>query len=149
MKELTVIILSTWKFAATFPIAVYVMKMSFVETLIYTNLGGILGDIIFLNFSDFIIRMWKKYKLEYLFLKSNKRKIFTRSNRRLVRLKIKYGLLGIVILNPVILSIPVSSFLAVKYYGTKSKVYFSLFMGQFFWSVVYTLVYTQAMTILV
>jgi hypothetical protein len=125
------------------------MKMSFVETLIYTNIGGILGVIIFLNFSDFILNMWKKYKTKNFPSHSDKRKIFTKSNRRLVRIKIRYGLFGIVILNPVILSIPVSAFLAVKYYGVKSRVYISLIMGQFFWSVIYTIIYTQSLTILV
>jgi hypothetical protein len=124
------------------------MRMSFVETLIYTNTGGILGVILFMNFSEFLIRMWRKIQPKSLDIQRDKKKVFTGSNRRLVRIKIRYGLLGIVILNPVILSIPVSSFLAVKYYGTKSKVYLSLIAGQIIWSVIYTFFYNHAMTIL-
>ena len=149
MKELTVIFFCTWKFAATFPVAVYVMNLSFTETIIYTNIGGILGDVLFLNFSAFLIRMWNKYWSESPAFHRKKRRIFTRSNRRLVKIKIKYGLLGIVILSPAVLSIPVGSFLAAKYYGTKPKVYAWLITGQIFWSVVYTFFYTQIKTILV
>jgi hypothetical protein len=147
MEELTVIILCTWKFAATFPLAVYIMKMSFVETLIYTNIGGILGAVIFLTSSAFLIRMLNKFWPEGI-LHKKKRKIFTKANRRFVRIKIKYGLLGIVLLSPVVLSIPVGSFLAAKYYGTKPKVYFLLITGQLLWSVIYTIFYTQVKTIL-
>lgn len=149
MKELVVIFFCTWKFAATFPLAIYVMKMSVIETLIYTNTGGILGVIIFLNFWDYLIRMWNKYRPGNLNFHSKNKKIFTRSNRRLVRIKIKYGLLGIVILSPVVLSIPVGSFLAAKYYGTKPQVYVWLISGQIFWSVIYILFYTQVKTILI
>jgi hypothetical protein len=51
----------------------------------------------------------------------------------------KYGLWGIVILNPVLLSIPVGSFLMVKYYGLKMKNLLWLVAGQVAWSLVYVL----------
>jgi len=57
MKELVVILSSTWKFAATFPIAVYLFEMSFFETIFYTNLGGLLGIIIFTLISKGIIKI--------------------------------------------------------------------------------------------
>ena len=148
MKELAIIFFCTWKFAATFPVAIYVMKMSFVETLIYTNIGGILGAVTFLTFSAFLIRMLNKFWPEGVIFHKKKRKIFTKANRSFVRIKIKYGLLGIVILSPAVLSIPVGSFLAAKYYGTKPKVYFLLITGQLLWSVIYTVFYTQVKTIL-
>jgi hypothetical protein len=149
MRELTVILFCTWKFAATFPVAIYVMRMSFTETLIYTNIGGIIGVAFFFYFSDFLIRMWNRYWPESLTFKRRKRKIFTPWNRRFVRIKNNYGLSGIVILSPVLLSIPVGSFLAAKYYGTKPNVIFRLIAGQILWSVAYTLFYTQIKTILV
>lgn len=144
MRELSVILFCTWKFAATFPVAIYLMKMSVAETLIYTNTGGILGTIIFLNFSKLLIRTWKKY----FPVRSKRRKIFTPANRKFVKVKMKYGLPGIVILSPVLLSIPVGAFLAAKYYGSGKKVFSLLVAGQIIWSVVFTLFYTYVRTIL-
>ena len=143
MKELTIILLCTFKFAATFPVAIYAMKMSFTETLLYTNIGGILGALVFVFFSDLLIKAFNAYWPESLKLKKKKRKIFTKRNRRLVSIKVKYGLYGIVILSPVLLSIPVGSFLTVKYYGTHKSNIILLIAGQIFWSVAYTIFYTQ------
>lgn len=145
MRELTVILFCTWKFAATFPVAIYLMKMSVAETIIYTNIGGILGAFIFLNFSKILIMMWQKFSTG----RKRKRLIFTPSSRKFVKIKKKYGLPGIVILSPIILSIPVGAFLAAKYYGTGIKVLTWLAAGQFFWSAIYTFFYMHVKTLFV
>lgn len=138
----------TWKFAAMFPVAIYVMGMSFTETLIYTNIGGMLGTVISVYFSRFLIATWNKYWPEKLTFHSKTRKRFTKRKRRIIKIKSKYGLIGIVVLSPVILSIPVGSFLTVKYYGSRIKNILFLIAGQFIWSVVYTLFYTHVKTII-
>ncbi|HLN54939.1 MAG TPA: hypothetical protein VK207_03040 [Bacteroidales bacterium] len=146
MRELTIIFFCTWKFAATFPVAVFVMKMSVGETLLYTNLGGMLGVFIFLSFSGFLIKTWNGYRSHF---HKKKKLIFTPANRRFIKIKKKYGFWGIVILSPVILSIPVGAFLAAKYYGVRPRVFFWLIAGQIFWSVVYTIFYTHVRFVLV
>ena len=143
MKELTIIFLCTWKFAAAFPLAIYAMKMSFTETLLFTNIGGIIGAVVFVFFSDLLIKAYKNFWPEKLKFKKNKKVVFTKRNRRLVKIKVKYGLYGIVILSPLLLSIPVGAFLTVKYYGTHKSNILWLIAGQIFWSLVYTLFYTQ------
>ena len=148
MKELTIIFFSSWKFAATFPVAVYAMKMSFVETLIYTNIGGVIGTLVSVFLSGFILRKWQQYWPEKFKFKRKKRRIFTPANRKLVRFRLKYGLFGIVILSPVLLSIPLGSFLTVKYYGLKTSNISWLIAGQVFWSIAYTLFYTQVKAVL-
>jgi hypothetical protein len=125
------------------------MKMSVIETLFYTNLGGILGVVVFFYFWDLLIRMWKKYWPERFTIRRRKRKIFTKATRRIVRIKVKYGLPGIAILSPVILSIPIGAYLAAKYYGIRPKTIMILITGQIFWSVIYTIFYTQVKTILI
>lgn len=149
MKELIIIFFCTWKFAATFPVAVYVMKMSAIETLFYTNIGGIIGAFVFLHFSKFLIRMWSKYRHSRFAVRHRKKEIFTKANRKLVKIKSTYGLYGIVILSPIVLSIPVGSFLAAKYYGSGLKIWAWLITGQIFWSVIFTFFYTQFKNILV
>ncbi len=137
MKELTIIFFCTFKFAATFPVAIYLVKMTPLETLLYTNTGGILGTFFFMYLSEFIIRMWNKYWPQSMKRNKKKKKLFTGRNRRIVSIKMRYGIWGIVILNPVLLSIPLGSFLMVKYYGLKFKNMMWLVAGQVAWSLVY------------
>ncbi len=148
VKELTIILFCTWKFAATFPVAIYVMRMSALETLIYTNTGGFIGLVFSLSFSNLIIKAWNKYRARS-YRTHGRRKIFTRANRNFVKIKNRYGLPGIAILSPSVLSIPIGAFLAAKYYGTTLKVYSVLIAGQILWSFVFTLFYTQARNILI
>lgn len=141
MEELIVITSSTWKFAATFPIAVYLFRMSFHETILYTNIGGIIGIFVFTFISKSFLKI-----IDLLWTgKSNKSvrsgKIFNRRNRRLILLKNNFGLPGIVILSPVLLSIPVGAFLVTKYYGRKKKSYLYLLAGQIIWSLIFTTFY--------
>ena len=147
MQELIVIASSTWKFAATFPVAIYLFKMSFFETILYTNIGGVIGIIVFAFFSKGLLKivdlLWPRK------LKDSKRskKIFTRRNRRLIFLKNKFGLPGIVVLSPVILSIPVGALLVTKYFGRKKRNYLYLLTGQVLWSFIFTIMYFRVKTI--
>jgi hypothetical protein len=145
MKEATVIFFGTWKFAATFPLAIFGLNMTPAETIIYINLGGIIGVILFAKFWEAIIVIWNKLFPGKINTDASpkSKKIFTRRNRRIVNLKSKYGLPGIVILNPILLSIPIASFLVAKYYGNKTKNLMWLVAGQVGWSLIYTVFYFQ------
>lgn len=143
MKELIVIVSCTWKFAATFPVAVYLFKMSFLETVLYTNIGGFIGIIVFALASKGIIHLCD-HVFPLLFRRKKKpKKIFTKRNRRIIRFKTKYGLPGIVLLTHILLSIPIGVFLVTKYYGSKKVNYLYLALGQLAWSLIYTFVYTE------
>lgn len=141
MKELTVIFFCTWKFALTIPFAVFGMKFSFIKTLIFTNIGGMIGLLFFIYLSDLIIHLWTKYVKPKVSFLNKEKPIFTKRRRKFVRIKSKYGLPGIIVLNPIILSIPVSSFLVVKYYGKKLQNILFLLSGQVAWSLLYTYFY--------
>jgi hypothetical protein len=147
MKEWTIVFFCTWKFAATFPVAIYVMRMSVLETLMYTNIGGIIGAIFSFYFSGFLIKMWNRHWPDLKFLRK-RNKVFTKRNRRFVKIKMSYGLFGIVILSPVLLSIPLGAFLTAKYYGNGVKNILWLITGQITWSVIYTVFYTQVKEVL-
>ncbi len=146
MDKLTIVFFSSWKFAATFPLAVFVLKMSFFDTVLYTNIGAVAGVIVFAFLSEGLIRlfMYIREKIEY---KEKPKKIFTKSNRRLVFIKAKYGLPGIVVLTPILLSIPVGAFLVTKYYYRHKRNYLYLILGHFVWSLFYTFAYTSVITI--
>ena len=143
MKEFIIIFSSSWKFAATFPIAVYVFKMSFFETILYTNIGGLIGMAVFALASKGLIRIFD-FLLPSVFRRKVKpKKIFTKRNRRIIKTKNKYGLAGIILLTHLLLSIPVGVFLNTKYYGKRKVSYLYLVLAQIVWSFAYTIFYTR------
>jgi hypothetical protein len=148
MKEVTIVFFCTWKFAATFPVAVYAMNMSVFEILLYSNIGGIIGVFFFSYVWKFLIDLWITHQPETFKRYKKKKKIFTRRSRLFAKIRNRYGLPGIVILSPVILSIPVGVFLAVKYYGRKKSTMAWLIAGQIVWSVIYTFFYIRVKTVM-
>jgi len=78
MKELIIIISSTWKFAATFPVAVYAFKMSFFETILYTNIGGLIGIVLFSLTSKGVIKLFDVF-LPIVFRKKTNPKKYLQS----------------------------------------------------------------------
>lgn len=141
MKELTVVFFCSWKFALTFPVAVYGMKMSFIETILYSNLGGLIGVIVFTYLSSQLLNFWNSIIRPKFHSSQSSKPIFTGSRRRFIKIKNNYGLAGIIILNPVILSIPISTFLIIKYYGLRKRYLAWLIAGQLVWSIVYSIFY--------
>ena len=149
MKEATLIFFGSWKFAATFPVAIFGMQMSAWETILYINIGGIIGVILFAKFWDTIITAWNRFFPGKKHASNHRiKKVFTTRNRRLITLKKKYGFPGIVILNPILLSIPIACFLVAKYYGNSSKYLLWLVAGQVAWSLVYTVFYFQVYSLI-
>jgi hypothetical protein len=147
MKELFVIISSTWKFAATFPVAIFLFNMSFFETILYTNIGGIIGIIVFAFVSKGLLKLIDLIWPGKPNRQKRPKKIFTQRNRRLIFLKNRFGLPGIILLTPVLLSIPVGVLLITKYFGRREINYLYLFAGQFLWSIIYTIMYFRIKTI--
>ncbi len=70
-----------------------------------------------------------------------KKKIFTRKNRRIIRIKQRYGLFGIAVTTPFLLSIPVGTFLVVRYYRSSKIKFTYLIVSNLVWSVIYTVFY--------
>ena len=142
VQILLTILFSSFKFAATFPLVIIQFEFSFVETILWTNVGGIAGIYFFAFLSEKLLAWWKRK-----FRRSNRKilndeqqvkKIFTRRNRRIVRIKQKYGLIGIALITPFLLSIPVGVFLVVRYYHSTKTKFLYLIAANLIWSVIYT-----------
>lgn len=129
------ILSSSVKFAMTFPLAVMQFNFNFAETVLWTNVGGILGIYFFTYLSDKIIEWWKRT------FRKKRKKIFTKKNRRIVKIKQSYGLIGIALITPLLLSIPVGTFLMVRYYPRNKFKIAALIASNIIWSVIYTLFY--------
>jgi hypothetical protein len=62
-------------------------------------------------------------------------KKFTRKNKLIVRVKRRFGLIGIAFLTPLLLSIPIGCFLSVRYFKVKHKILIHMYVSVIFWSV--------------
>ncbi|MEP7264701.1 MAG: hypothetical protein ABI772_09385 [Bacteroidota bacterium] len=166
IKILLVILLSSVKFVAG-PFFAYSDKrydFSFFETVLYCVIGGMLGVFIFTYFSKQLFRFWHYVKLRfrkafkkkeifsepvadvnvdleihYEYVESNSsKKIFTPHNRRIVKVWRKYGLFGIALLTPVILSIPIGTIVANSFVSNRKKIIIYMFFSVLFWSITMT-----------
>lgn len=137
LKLLNVFLLATVKYFFSFPYAL-VIGLNYEQAIVSVMVGGIAGFFFFYYLSELLIRGFHRYKCVLCkvvpeFVKTKYQKLcemrsksheqvrFTKKSRWLINVKTKYGLWGIVISSPVILSIPVGAFLLKKYYsGTKN-----------------------------
>jgi hypothetical protein len=116
-------------------------NFGFAETVLWTNVGGLAGIYFFAFLSRKLIAWWKKmFRKSKWYIQKDQRvkKVFTRKNRRIVRIKQKYGLFGIALITPLLLSIPVGVFLVVRYYKSSSTKFIYLITANIFWSIIYT-----------
>ena len=116
-------------------------NFGFAETVFWTNVGGLAGIYFFAFLSRKLIAWWKKlFRKSKWYIQKDQRakKVFTRKNRRIVRIKQKYGLFGIALITPLLLSIPVGVFLVVRYYKSSSTKFIYLITANIFWSIIYT-----------
>lgn len=155
-KLIEVLILSGVKFLLAPPLS-FKLGFSFFQTVLVTTIGGLLGIIFFFYLSEILLRLFKKIwpyiktffnsseiKPQPIRIKSKSekpKKNFSRKNKFIVKTRRKYGLWGIAALTPILLSIPLGTFLANKYYSNKKSVLFSLAVSVVCWSLIMSSIY--------
>jgi hypothetical protein len=135
LEVLGIFALSAVKFGiAGVPAAVFA-KFSFFKTMVVTVSGGLVGTLFFTYLSDWVLDGIERIRLKFRKGKpAPKKKLFTRSNRMLVKVKAKFGLIGLAVITPLILSIPLGAFLAVRYYHNKQKIILFMSVSIFCWA---------------
>jgi hypothetical protein len=121
------------------PAAVILFKFNFIKVFIVSCVGGIGGTIFYVYLSAAILKWWDNYKEKKQIF--NKKKIFTKGNRRIIKIKNRFGLTGIAILTPVLLSIPLGAFVAERFYKDKRKVITQISIWVIIWSIVFYCIY--------
>lgn len=122
------------------PSAILFFKFNFLKVFVVTVASGCFSNVIFTFFSAALLKWWDAYK-EKKKLFSNK-KIFTKTNRRIISVKNRFGLRGLAFITPIFPGIPVGAFLAERFYKDKFKVIMYLNISVAFWSVcIYFLFY--------
>ncbi len=168
LKILTLILISSVKFAFGPSFAYLNEKYDFtwLETNIYAIMGGMMGVVIFMHISDWLITVWEKAR-ELIFKRKRRRnqmfsppvadtpelleihynyvesmvpqkKIFTSRTRKIVRIWRQYGLMGLAALTPVLFSIPLGTFFMSRLEKNKKKIVFYMFVSITCWSLLIT-----------
>ena len=128
--------MSSFKLMMGIPFALLVYGYSFHETVMMTSFGGILGVVVFTYFSEWIINMWNRFvKRTSTNRHGKKKQIFTRRNRLIVKVKSKFGIMGIAFISPSFITIPVGTFILVRYFRNKKKIIAYESASVVFWSV--------------
>ncbi|MCK5823285.1 MAG: hypothetical protein KAG95_04730 [Bacteroidales bacterium] len=142
-----IIFLGSIKFAISPFFSILQCNHSIAKTILLTSVGGTIGILSFafltkpisIAFNLIVDKtrknlFFKKFISQSKIMKKQK-SVFSKKNRRVIRVKQKFGLLGVATITPIILSIPVGTFIAVKYYSLSSKTLLFLISAVIFWSV--------------
>ncbi len=127
---LTVLFLSMFKFLGGIIVAIN-SNLGFFPGIMANLIGGAIGIYVFAKFDVYI-------KHKYILWKygpNHTSKIFNKRNRRLVKFRERFGLWGIAITAPIILSPPVGVMLALTMTDNKRKVCLMIYAFCIFWSV--------------
>ena len=135
IEILAVFVLSALKFGLVgVPTAVFA-KWSIFKVLTVTISGGLFGTVLFTFLSEALILSYKTIKKKIAGADQKIKKKFTFTNKLIVKAKHRFGLLGIAILGPSVLSIPLGVFLAVRYFKDKKKIMTYFFVSIIFWAI--------------
>lgn len=133
LKYVSVFLIASVKYFWATPYS-FGMKLNEWETLFFMETGGILGFLFFYYFFGFIFKelklLWPavynftpvlfKVRFEMWVKRQKAKRInarkFTKRNKIIIMMRRRYGMWGLVILSPIILSIPVGALLGNKYF---------------------------------
>lgn len=151
LKSFQILIISALKFFLAPPLS-FKLGFNFFQTVLTTTIGGVLGVLFFFFLSELLFRLIKRIwpsiksyfvkqkpislKNSIIPVKTSTKKIFSIKNKFIVKTRLKYGLWGIAFLTPILLSIPLGTFLANRYYKNKKSVLFSLAVSVICWSII-------------
>lgn len=136
-KIILVILLSSVKFGlGGVPLALG-FGFSFFKTVVTTSIGGIMGIMIFSYLSDIILRFVKRFLENRKERRKSqpKEKVFTWRNKMIVKVKRKFGLIGLAVLTPSVLSMPLGMLLVRRYFHNHQRVLVYMISSVIFWSV--------------
>ncbi len=101
----------------------------YVYTVTVLIIGGTIGVFVFTFFSE-----WLNNLINKIFPPKKDKKVFTKKNRIIVKIKSKYGLYGIAFFTPIFFSIPIGCFLAARFYNSHRKNITVLISAVIFWA---------------
>jgi len=137
LKILIVISLSGLKFMIAIPLSAIQYDFNFLQTLLFSLSGGIIGVFLFSMLSDKINILFPKKK------KINRKR--KRGVKEVITIKAarKYGVYGIAAITPILLSIPIGTILALRLFPEKRKTLPVLMSSVVIWAIILSVVLTS------
>jgi hypothetical protein len=134
--------LSTVKFGfGGLPWAVFA-HYHFFKAVTVTTAGGVTGSILFANISEWALGNWQKFRTRYWPYREKEGKTFM-DNKFARKVKDRWGLAGIAFFTPIVLSIPIGTMLAVRFYADKQKVISYMLISIAAWDIVLYFLYNH------
>jgi hypothetical protein len=139
--------LSTVKFGfGGVPLAI-LAHFPFFKAVTITTAGGVTGSILFANISEWALDGWYKFRTKYLpYRKQNGKTIL--DSKFVQKVKDKWGLAGLAFFTPIVLSIPIGTMLAVRFYADKQKVISYMLVSIAMWDVALYFLYNHFYNVL-
>lgn len=138
LSALTVLFMSAMKFMFAAPVS-YHLGYGFLTTLLLLMIGGGVGMVLFYLAGTRVVEWFRLRRLRKEAKRARNgqppRRIFTRTNRMIVRIKRDYGMPGLALMPPV-LSIPITAVIAAKYFRHDHRTLPVLLAAVVVWSVV-------------
>ena len=131
------IFLTAWILPKVGVVAALNCDFTYLETLVCAGGSCVFASLIFTSVFDGAIKWYQNYMNSKFPDKKKSRKIFTRKTRMIISAKKKFGIIGISFISPLFLSIPLGSFLAIRFFGERKKTFFWLSIFSIFWVTVF------------
>lgn len=131
LKILSVFITCSFAFKIGFPTTFILFGNNFWLTMLIACGGGIAGNIAFTYLSAALLKGIHNYRAKRGLI--HRRKIFTPFNRRIIRVRNRFGLAGIAFITPILLSTPIGALIAERFYKDKKKIILYLSAATVFW----------------
>jgi hypothetical protein len=130
------ILLSSVKFFIVPFLSVNFYEYNFLTSVLINTAGGIIGSTFFFKSSYFFVQRSIRRRIKRIKDgKAKPKRIFTRTNRYIVRIKNTMGMYGLALITPALISIPIGSIIAAKYYHLKPNLMLGLiYISSFVWA---------------
>lgn len=145
LQYVSVIALSSLKVIPGLGLAL-VYEMNALEIFISLSAGGILGIFLFTLLGE-QIRGWMKRRRQKKY-KDNPKPLKIRKARRILRIWNKYGLVGVAILTPPMISPPFGAIIAVAFRESRMRILIYMSISVVVWAAIFALLGDQILELL-
>ena len=111
------------------------LGLNYVETVISIFVGAVISAAFFFFSAEYFMQRVQNKRIK-LMQEAHKngetiaqKRVFSRMNKGVVRLKLRFGKIGICFLAPFLLSVPVGSIIVAKFYGKYSFTFLYVILG--------------------
>ena len=111
------------------------LGLNYAETVISIFIGAVISGAFFFFSAEYFMQRAQNKRIRLLQEALNKgetiaqKRVFSRMNKGVVRLKLRFGKIGICFWAPFLLSVPIGSIIVAKFYGKYSFTFLYVIIG--------------------